>query len=67
VLQVKNLIGQENKGFSLIVQNFNHERWMLAALYLRYARVCLEDSIAYAKMRKTFGRSLIQHAVRSPV
>ena len=27
---VGNLLGEENKGFELIMSNFNHERWMMA-------------------------------------
>lgn len=27
---VKHLLGEENKGFELIMSNFNHERWMMA-------------------------------------
>ena len=29
----------------------------------RFARICLEDSLAYARKRVTFGKSLIQHQV----
>lgn len=58
---VKNLIGQENRGFQDIMENFNHERWTLAATSNRYARVCLEDAIAYARTRTTFGKRLIDH------
>lgn len=27
---VENLLGQENKGMSVILSNFNHERWTMA-------------------------------------
>ncbi len=35
--------------------NFNHERFALAAMSNRYARVCIEEAIKYARVRKTFG------------
>jgi len=36
---VKNILGSENKGFKIIVSNFNHERWMLAALAVAFRDV----------------------------
>ncbi len=59
----KNLIGEVNKGWTAIMHNFNHERFVLAAMSNRYARVCLEESIKYARIRKTFGKRLIDHQV----
>jgi acyl-CoA dehydrogenase len=29
----------------------------------RYARVCLEEAIKFAKTRKTFGKALTEHQV----
>jgi len=58
-----NLIGELGKGFHYTMINFNHERFLLAVQMLRFARVCLEDSVAFARRRKTFGRPLIQHQV----
>jgi acyl-CoA dehydrogenase len=60
---VENLIGQENQGFTAIMHNFNHERFVLGATANRYARVMLEDAIRYARLRKTFGKRLIDHDV----
>mmetsp|Transcript_6310 Transcript_6310/g.21143 ORF Transcript_6310/g.21143 Transcript_6310/m.21143 type:complete len:417 (+) Transcript_6310:1114-2364(+) len=59
----KNLIGAENKGFQLIMENFNHERWGLAVTSIRYARLCLEAALSHASTRKTFGKRLIEHQV----
>ena len=59
----ENLIGRENDGFKYIMYNFNHERWMLAAQAIRFARVCLEDAFKYAQKRRTFGKKLIEHPV----
>lgn len=60
-----NLIGQENKGFNLIMANFNHERFGICAMTNRFSRVCMEDALKFASKRKTFGKPLIQHGVIS--
>jgi len=60
---VENLIGEEGRGFKVIMQNFNSERMGMAASCTAYARVCLEEAIAYAKERKTFGKPISQHQV----
>ena len=59
----KNLIGKEGHGFRYIMYNFNHERWMLIAQAVRFARVCLEESVKHAMRRKTFGKKLMEHPV----
>lgn len=56
-----NLIGEENKGFRAIMLNFNSERLSMAAGAVGYAQACLEDALAWARERKTFGRSLVEH------
>merc|ERR1719171_1198116 len=60
---VTNLIGKENKGFQLIMRNFNHERFGICAMTNRFSRVCLEESIKFATKRKTFGKTLVRHPV----
>jgi len=65
-IPVENLIGKENEGFKAIMYNFNHERFVIASIANRSARVCLEDAIKYSQQRKTFGKALIEHqAIRS--
>jgi acyl-CoA dehydrogenase len=59
----ENLIGEEGQGFKVIMHNFNSERMGMAASCTAYARVCVEDAIAYAKERKTFGKPIAQHQV----
>jgi acyl-CoA dehydrogenase len=59
----ENLIGGEGEGFKIIMQNFNSERMGMAASCTAFARVCLDDAIAYAKERQTFGKPLAQHQV----
>ena len=60
---MENLIGEEGQGFKLIMHNFNSERMGMAASCTAFARVCLDDAIAYAKERQTFGKPLAQHQV----
>ena len=60
---VGNLLGEENQGFRLIMRNFNMERITLAAACAAFAQVCLDDTVAYARERHTFGVPLIQHQV----
>ena len=43
--------------------NFNHERWSIAVQALRSSRVCIEESVDYARRRKTFGVPLAEHQV----
>ncbi len=60
---VENLIGVENKGFNGIMLNFNQERLGMSAGACGFARVCLDEAIAYARERHTFGRPLIANQV----
>jgi acyl-CoA dehydrogenase len=59
----ENLIGEEGQGFKIIMHNFNSERMGMAASCTAYARVCLDEAIAYARERKTFGKPIAQHQV----
>jgi acyl-CoA dehydrogenase len=59
----ENLIGTEGGGFKIITQNFNDERLTMAAGAIAFARVCLDEAIAYARDRQTFGKPLTQHQV----
>ena len=60
---VANLIGAENEGFRVIMTNFNSERMGMAAAMEAYGRVCLEEAVAWATERKTFGKRLADHQV----
>jgi len=57
------LVGELNRGFPLVMQNFNAERLFMAVQALAMASVCLEESLAWAWSRQSFGQSLIQHQV----
>lgn len=62
-IPAENLMGQQDYGFLSIVQNFNNERLTLAATALGMMEAALEDSIAWAQQRETFGKPLIKHQV----
>ncbi|KAJ9605125.1 hypothetical protein H2200_010515 [Cladophialophora chaetospira] len=60
---VENVLGKVNKGFQVIMTNFNHERVGIIIQCLRFSRVCFEESVKYASKRQTFGQKLINHPV----
>ncbi len=60
---VANLIGEENHGFKVIMTNFNSERMGMASSMEAFGRVCLEEAVAWARERKTFGQRLADHQV----
>jgi acyl-CoA dehydrogenase len=63
-----NLVGEENRGFSVIMRNFNGERLSLATIAIATAQVALDEAIAYARARETFGRRLADHqAIRHKI
>jgi acyl-CoA dehydrogenase len=45
------------------MRNFNGERLMLAAMALAASQVCLDEAVAYARIRETFGKPLIRRQV----
>jgi acyl-CoA dehydrogenase len=57
------LIGPEGAGFKAIMQNFNHERLMMAAMACSYAQVCTEEAADWARERRTFGAPLAERQV----
>lgn len=60
---VENLIGEENAGFKRIMTNFNGERLGMSGGAIMLARICLEEAIAWAQQRVTFGKRLADHQV----
>lgn len=60
---VGNLLGAENRGFELVMRNFNHERLALAMQSYGLARTCLTEAVEWATQRETFGKRLVQHQV----
>ncbi len=60
---VANLIGEEGKGFKIIMTNFNGERISLAVLSMGMAEACYDEALSWARERKTFGTALVNHQV----
>jgi alkylation response protein AidB-like acyl-CoA dehydrogenase len=57
-----NLIGgQEGRGLQQILSGLELGRINVAARGVGLARVCLEESLAYAQTRKTFGKPICEH------
>ncbi|MDM0046351.1 acyl-CoA dehydrogenase family protein [Variovorax dokdonensis] len=60
---VGNLVGVENEGFKLIMNNFNAERLYMAAQACTFAEVCLEEAVDWTRQRTTFGTPLSERQV----
>ncbi|MGD2132242.1 MAG: acyl-CoA dehydrogenase family protein [Maricaulaceae bacterium] len=58
-----NMLGEEDRGFLAIMNNFNLERVGIIAQALGMMKLCLEESIGWAQERETFGKKLIEHQV----
>lgn len=56
-------LGEENKGFYLVMQNFQWERLMIALQTLGTAQAALDMAVEYAKTRQQFGGPLTQFQV----
>eukprot|EP00440_Ansanella_granifera_P063877 gb/GFBE01069251.1/.p1 GENE.gb/GFBE01069251.1/~~gb/GFBE01069251.1/.p1 ORF type:complete len:517 (+),score=133.03 gb/GFBE01069251.1/:1-1551(+) len=63
IVPKRNLIGSENKGFQIIMSNFNHERWMIAVVCIARARLATEETFKWAMQRKVFGKQLVEQPV----
>ena len=59
----ENLVGEENGGFVLVMQQFVNERLGLAAQGIGTAQRALALAAAYAKERETFGKPLASRQV----
>mmetsp|Transcript_16523 Transcript_16523/g.23184 ORF Transcript_16523/g.23184 Transcript_16523/m.23184 type:complete len:524 (-) Transcript_16523:69-1640(-) len=63
LVPVQNILGQENKGFNCIMNNFNHERWMIVVNLLASCRLVIADSLLWANQRKVFGKPLMNQPI----
>lgn len=57
------IIGEVDQGFKVIMHNFNSERLAMSVGMEAMARVCLEEAVAWARERETFGKRLADHQV----
>jgi len=58
-----NLLGAEGEGFRAVMQNFNAERFSMAAGAVGFAWVCYQEALDWARERHTFGQRLADHQV----
>lgn len=56
---VENLVGGENQGFYMIMENFQLERLSLAIMANMTAQMAYEEAAQYAKDREAFGKPLV--------
>src|SRR4051812_6901118 len=61
VVPKENLLAPEGKGFKLAMETFNQTRPDIAAAATGLMRRCLDECVAYAKERKTFGTPIANH------
>ena len=60
---VAHRLGEEGQGFRIFMANFNSERLGMAAQALGYAEACLDEALAWARQRQTFGAPLSDRQV----
>lgn len=61
VVPAANLIGQENRGFPVIMKNLNAVRPVVAARGIGLAQGALGYWVQFARERVTFGKPIIEH------
>ena len=59
----RNLIGEENKGFSYQMRQFQEERLFVTARALRGMEMAIEDTCEYTSQRKAFGGAILDNQV----
>ena len=60
-IPAKNLIGAEGQGFKIAMQSLDRSRGVNSYAPLGVAERAIEEAVAYAKERKTFGRPIIKN------
>jgi butyryl-CoA dehydrogenase len=60
-LGAEHVLGEPGEGFKVAMHTLDGGRIGIAAQALGIARACLEESIGYAKTRKTFGTLIANH------
>lgn len=58
---VDSILSRPGQGFRITMSAFNAERVALAAYCVGVMAACLDDSIRYSKVRKSFGRPISKH------
>jgi alkylation response protein AidB-like acyl-CoA dehydrogenase len=60
-LEAERLIGGEGAGLSIALQALDSGRLGIAAVATGLAQRCLDEAVAYARERRTFGKPIIDH------
>lgn len=60
---VGNTLGKVGAGMSVILSNFNHERWMVCATSVAAQRQIVEECLKWSSQRIVFGKPLTSLAV----
>lgn len=60
-IPVENMLGPEGKGMKVALSTLNLGRFEIASLANGITRRALEESVKYAKVRKSFGKPIIEH------
>ena len=58
---LENRLGAEGEGFKIAMSCLDNGRYTVAAGATGLLRVCLEESVKYARERRTFGREIGRH------
>jgi alkylation response protein AidB-like acyl-CoA dehydrogenase len=58
---VENRVGEEGEGFKIAMSALDSGRYTVAAGATGLIRACLEESVAYAQERRTFGQPIAAH------
>ncbi|KAJ7593034.1 acyl-CoA dehydrogenase [Mycena floridula] len=58
LVPVEHTLGQENNGLIVVLSNFNHERWGMAASSVSMQRLVVEECMKWCAQRKVFGKPL---------
>ena len=56
----ENLLGAEGQGFRMLMEQLQQERLVIAVLAIASCRRSLEDTIAYVKERRAFGKRIAE-------
>uniref|UniRef100_F6T4P9 Acyl-CoA dehydrogenase/oxidase C-terminal domain-containing protein n=1 Tax=Ciona intestinalis TaxID=7719 RepID=F6T4P9_CIOIN len=57
------MIGEEGRGFTYQMLQFQEERMFAAAAALKPLETAINETIAYTKQRKIFGRTILDNQV----
>ncbi|KIM20508.1 hypothetical protein M408DRAFT_135293 [Serendipita vermifera MAFF 305830] len=60
---VENTLGEVGKGMKVILQNFNHERWMMNCISAGSMRLVVEECLKWSNQRFVFGKPLVSQPV----